>query len=181
MIYIAVFPVMIFILITVWLMELPEKARRRRYAEEYEKIMAKKRIEYEISQAREKDERIAEEKRKADEKLANERRIDDAIKQAIIKGVDVCSKCKTITPKRCSCGLCIKCTGKGDHSSECSQCQKKRNYRLYKEVKAIGLDACENCYKINPKRCGNNCGLCLECSDSTGDYCWSCNDAINGD
>jgi hypothetical protein len=64
MIIIAVIPVMVFILIALWIMEMPERTRMRRYNEEREKELAKHQIEREERQAREKTE--AEEQFQAD-------------------------------------------------------------------------------------------------------------------
>ena len=188
MIYIAVFPVMIFILITLWLMELPEKARMRRYAEERETRLAKERIEYEIRQAKEKKE--------AEEREAKRQKEFNA---ALNSGIDVCKQCEAIQPKRCSnprCRKCLesyKCGGSEiDNSGLCKECYWTERRKICHEAESRGIVVCRECVTVKPPRfaCGHCkncntckwCGCCLVCDGyNYSGLCYRCEQDANSD
>ncbi|MBA3031032.1 MAG: hypothetical protein FP816_19770 [Desulfobacteraceae bacterium] len=118
---------------------------------------------------KQRQERFIQVNKKKEEKLLQEKRRNSEIEKAIRAGKDVCNNCKTIKPKRCSCGNCIessRCHISFQSNSQCTDC-------ALKEAKQKGLDICYGCNTIRPSRC--YCGNCNTCyGDAGGGECQSC-------
>ncbi|MCU0680463.1 MAG: hypothetical protein MUF50_04140 [Planctomycetes bacterium] len=96
------------------------------------------------------------------------------------KGFDVCFKCISITPERCSiCKNCLKCdSGNRSQCKICYEKELKKNEIL--EMQKKGIDVCLYCHSINPKRC--DCGKCFNCVPETYyGKCLECYDRDNTD
>lgn len=134
-----------------------------------------------LEQAKETERRhIAEHERRTreeNEKRERERRKKEELKQAVRAGKDVCSKCETIGPRRCShCSICINCgwNRSSRYSDLCDKCGKEVGRRECAIAEGQERDVCWDCLSVEPSRC--YCGNCYNCYGNAGGECNVCSD-----
>ena len=120
----------------------------------------------------ESEKRRQQEKEKEEARLAETRKREEDFNRAVRAGTDVCMKCKSINPKRCShCRNCISCwnTRSRRYDHLCSGCGQGVAARECAYAESRGKDVCWICLTSKPLRC--YCGNCTICYPGGGNEC----------
>jgi hypothetical protein len=121
------------------------------------------------SKKQEEERRIKEKIKEERNKKINEEK-ERIFLEAAGRGVDVCWNCKTIEPRRCTCGICLEWKCNKSYYGKCRKCREL----ICHSAEICGEDFCWRCLTIEPGRC--SCGNCLVCYNGSGNDCSVCLD-----